>query len=189
MRTRNVCWLTSHQDFWLIWFQCTEVSNTMCLISFNSASLTSHFIIVTISHLPMQSLAYYVLCQLFYWKYFFSFNTNYSSYYINKDWSGIYIFSCRLYSHYYHLGYGSTPEDFEVDVSVSIRYLDRCRAKSSLRSCIYNRTLFKEMPVSTVGPNKIKCKYTLHQSISGWPRYNGQCQEEGKEIPVSFFKW
>ncbi|XP_065942341.1 carbohydrate sulfotransferase 15 isoform X2 [Magallana gigas] len=52
----------------------------------------------------------------------------------------------RLYSHYYHLGYGSSPEDFKVDVSASIRYLDRCRAKSSLRSCLYNRTLFKEMP-------------------------------------------
>lgn len=52
----------------------------------------------------------------------------------------------RLYSHYYHIGYGSSPEDFEVDVSASIRYLDRCRAKSSLRSCLYNRTLFKEMP-------------------------------------------
>ncbi|XP_078331635.1 carbohydrate sulfotransferase 15-like isoform X1 [Crassostrea virginica] len=52
----------------------------------------------------------------------------------------------RLYSHYYHLGYGATPEDFHVDVAASIRYLDQCLTRASLRSCVYNRTLCANLP-------------------------------------------
>ncbi|XP_061197560.1 carbohydrate sulfotransferase 15-like isoform X1 [Saccostrea echinata] len=52
----------------------------------------------------------------------------------------------RLYSQYYHLGFGSSPEDFHVDVSASIRYIDRCRRLDGLRSCLYNRTLIRDMP-------------------------------------------
>ncbi|XP_048730666.2 carbohydrate sulfotransferase 15-like isoform X2 [Ostrea edulis] len=52
----------------------------------------------------------------------------------------------RLYSHYYHQRLGTSPEDFHVDVSASIRHLARCERQNTLRSCLYNQSLLQNMP-------------------------------------------
>ncbi|XP_055996541.1 carbohydrate sulfotransferase 15-like isoform X3 [Ostrea edulis] len=56
----------------------------------------------------------------------------------------------RLYSHYYHGGYGHSAEEFHHSVITAIHRLDECMKYSSYRSCIYgyNMTTQLHLPIT-----------------------------------------
>lgn len=53
----------------------------------------------------------------------------------------------RLYSHYYHGGYGRTPEEFHHDVISGIHLLNECVERSSYRGCLYGHNLTTTLPL------------------------------------------
>ncbi|KAK3088062.1 hypothetical protein FSP39_014149 [Pinctada imbricata] len=53
----------------------------------------------------------------------------------------------RLYSHYYHAGYGSNRQSFHRDVMSALQVLHRCRQNFTLRSCLYNQTIMNQLNV------------------------------------------
>lgn len=53
----------------------------------------------------------------------------------------------RLYSHYYHGGYGRTPEEFHHDVIAGIQRLNECVERSSYRGCLYGHNLTTTLPL------------------------------------------
>ncbi|XP_052791542.1 carbohydrate sulfotransferase 15-like [Mya arenaria] len=52
----------------------------------------------------------------------------------------------RLYSHYFHGGYGNSAQSFHEHVSASVPLWYECTSKHTIRHCIYDDNLFKHIP-------------------------------------------
>lgn len=59
----------------------------------------------------------------------------------------------RLYSDYYFLGYGNSPERFHKDAIRAVAMIENCQKTRTTKQCIFDMDMYVNLPVRTFHGN------------------------------------